>query len=122
MILVDSSVWIDHLRNTDAELERLLNTGQILCHPFVIGEIALGHLRQRELKLGMLQDLPQALVADDDEVLHFINRNAIHGLGIGYIDAHLLVSAQLKPGTRLWTKDKRLAAFAAKMRLGVYLH
>ncbi len=113
MILVDSSVWIDHLRSADAELTKLLNQGQVLAHPFVIGELALGSLRQRASIISALQDLPKGVVADEAEVLGFIAGHALFGRGIGYIDAHLLASARLTANATLWTRDKRLQEVAA---------
>ncbi len=110
MILVDTSIWIDHLRTNDETLTRLLNAGQILSHPFVIGELALGNLRQRNIILDALGSLPKADIATDQEVLSFIDQHSLFGLGIGYIDAHLLVSARLSVGGSLWTRDKRLQA------------
>ncbi|MHB1174929.1 MAG: type II toxin-antitoxin system VapC family toxin [Sulfuriferula sp.] len=112
MILVDTSVWIDHLRHGDNTLVKLLNTGQVLVHPFVIGEIALGSLRQRDVILDTLTDMPRVKVATDEEVLALINQSNLYGIGIGYIDAHLLASTRLTPGTLLWTRDKRLRAVA----------
>jgi predicted nucleic acid-binding protein len=117
MILVDTSVWIDHLRSGDALLAALLDRGQVLAHPFVIGELALGSLRQRDVVLEALQDLPQATVATDAEVRHFIAGHALFGLGIGYVDVHLMAAVQLTPGTSLWTRDKRLHAAAEKLGL-----
>ena len=117
MILVDTSVWVDHLRTGDRVLVDLLETGQVLAHPFVIGELALGSLRQRELVLATLQDLPRANVATDQEALHFITRHTLFGFGIGYVDAHLLASVRLTAGAALWTRDKRLHGVAE--RLGV---
>lgn len=117
MILVDTSVWIDHLRYGDVELTRLLNTGQVLTHRFVIGELALGSLQNRNIVLSALQNLPQVTIASDEEVLHFIENRALFGTGIGYIDAHLLAAVLLSPGTLLWTRDKRL--FAESVRLGL---
>ena len=117
MILVDSSVWIDHLRTGDGTLVELLETGQVLAHPFVIGELALGGLRQRETILAALRGLPRAIVASDEEVLQFIDRQALFGLGIGYIDAHLLAATRLMPGASLWTRDKRLRAAADRLAL-----
>ena len=110
MILVDTSIWIDHLRQRDERLSKLLNLGQVLAHPFVIGELALGSLQNRAAILGALQDLPQAPVATESEVLSFIKQNALYGIGIGYIDAHLLAAVLLSPGATLWTRDKRLLA------------
>lgn len=112
MILVDTSVWIDHLRHGDNTLVKLLNAGQVLVHPFVIGEIALGSLRQRDVILDTLTDMPRVKVATDEEVLALINQTNLYGIGIGYIDAHLLASTRLTPGTLLWTRDKRLRAVA----------
>jgi predicted nucleic acid-binding protein len=121
MILVDTSVWIGHLRDGDAALVRLLETGEVLMHPFVIGELALGNLRQRETILNALQDLPLAIVATDDEVLRSIGEHALFGLGIGYIDAHLLAAVRLTPGTLLWTRDKRLLGAASQLSLAADL-
>lgn len=117
MILVDTSVWIDHLRYGDSSLVSLLNTGQVLAHPFVIGALALGSLRQRDVILDTLNNLPRAKIAADEEVLAFINQSKLVGLGVGYIDAHLLASARLTPGTLLWTRDKRLCAAANQLGL-----
>lgn len=117
MILVDTSVWVDHPRAGNTALTGLLNARQVLAHPFVTGELALGNLRQREQILASLQDLPQANAATDEEVLHFIGRHALPGSGIGYVDAHLLAAVRLTAGASLWTRDKRLLAEAA--RLGV---
>lgn len=117
MILVDTSVWIDHLRQKDARLIQLLNEGRVLTHPFVTGELALGSFRNRDTVLNALQNMAQAPVATDGEVLRFIERNALHGLCIGYVDAHLLASARLAPVARLWTRDKRL--LATSIRLGL---
>ena len=107
MILVDTSVWVEHLRSGTIGLEALLNDGQVVCHPFIIGEIACGNLINRTEILSLLQDLPVASLADDDEVIQFIEDHKLMGKGLGYIDIHLLMSALL---TRipLWTIDKRL--------------
>jgi predicted nucleic acid-binding protein len=107
MILVDTSVWVEHLRSGTIGLEALLNDGQVVCHPFIIGEIACGNLKNRTEILSLLQDLPLASLANDDEVIQFIEDNKLMGKGLGYIDIHLLMSALL---TRipLWTIDKRL--------------
>ena len=121
MILADTSVWVDHLRAGDKTLAALLDAGMVLAHPFVIGELALGNLRQREIVLTALADLPHAIVATDEEVLHFIERHAISGRGIGYIDAHLLAAATLTAGAGLWTKDKRLHGVAVQLGLAITL-
>jgi predicted nucleic acid-binding protein len=117
MILVDSSVWVDHLRKGDRRLVTLLDTSQVLTHPFVVGELALGSLENRESILSSLKGLPQAATATDEEVQQFIERNALFGLDIGYIDAHLLAAVRLNAGSQLWTRDKRLGAIANRMGL-----
>jgi predicted nucleic acid-binding protein len=117
VILADTSVWVDHLRAGDKALAVLLDAGMVLAHPFVIGALALGNLRQREIVLKALADLPHANVAMDAEVLHFIERHALSGCGIGYIDAHLLAAAKLTAGAELWTNDKRLRGVAVQLGL-----
>ena len=117
MILVDTSVWLDHLRAGDKALAALLQAGMVLAHPFVIGELALGNLRQREIVLSALSDLPHASVATDAEVLHFIDRHALFGRGVGYLDAHLLAAVKLTAGAELWTNDKRLHGVANQLGL-----
>lgn len=117
MILVDTSIWIDHLRQGDERLSNLLNQGQVLAHPFVIGELALGNLQNRGAILDALQDLPQSPVATDSEVLGFIQENFLYGRGIGYIDAHLLAAVRLSPGATFWTRDKRLLAAGKNLGL-----
>lgn len=114
MILADTSVWIDHLRAGDTELASLLKNGEVLIHPWVIGELALGCLTQRSEILGLLHNLPQAKAATDVEVLTLIDNYQLSGLGIGYVDAHLLAATMLTTGARLWTRDKRLAVVAAQ--------
>jgi predicted nucleic acid-binding protein len=114
VILVDTSIWIDHLRTGDPELGELLRDGQVLAHPWVTGELALGHLSRRSEILGLIHNLPQATVATDGEVLTLIDKRQLFGLGIGYVDAHLLAATALTPAARLWTRDKRLALVAAQ--------
>lgn len=118
MILVDTSVWIAHLRAGEPGLAARLEAGEVLSHPFVIGEIAMGNLRDRAGLLAALRNLPAAEVATDAEVLAFIDREALHGLGIGYVDAHLLAAVRLTRDARLWTFDRRLAAVAERLALG----
>lgn len=108
MILVDTSVWVDHLRSGNRRLTQLLEGARVIVHPFIIGELALGNLRQRDIILGTMHNLPQTNVARHSEVLHFIHDEVIFGRGIGYVDAHLLASTRLTPGTLLWTRDRRL--------------
>lgn len=117
MILVDSSVWVDHLRRDEPGMRRLLGAGQVLSHPFVVGELAMGSFKRRDLLLKELMDLPSAKVAQDDEVLQFVNRYALFGSGVGYIDAHLLAAVRLMPGTSVWTRDKRLFETASNLGL-----
>lgn len=108
MILVDTSVWVDHLRRGDVGLVDLLERSAVVMHPFVVGELACGNLRDRGSILELLQDLPAAAVASPGEVLTFIERHGLHGRGIGYVDVHLLASVALMPGARLWTRDAKL--------------
>lgn len=112
MILVDTSVWVDHLRRGDARLRGLLENARVLAHPFVIGEIACGSLSDRAV-LDLMRHLPMAAVAETEEVLAFIDRHRIHGKGLGYVDVHLLAAVALTPDSSLWTRDKRLHATAA---------
>ena len=116
MILVDTSVWVDHLRRGNARLERLLNDALVLVHPFVVGELALGVLKRRSQVLGLLEEMPQAEAASHDEVLEFVDRHSLAGSGVGWIDVHLLVSAALS-GVSLWTLDRRLANAARRLAL-----
>ncbi len=117
MILVDTSVWVDHLRRSDARLVRALTDAQVLTHPFVIGELACGNLKRRATVLSLLRDLPRSSLASDDEVLFFIEQQSLMGRGIGYVDAHLLAAVTLSGGTKLWTRDKRLSALAGELGL-----
>ena len=107
MVLVDTSVWVHHLRQGESNLERLLNDGEVMCHPFVIGELACGSIRNRTEILSLLQILPLAMEATHEEVLQFIERNHLMGKGLGYIDVHLCASAILT-GVPMWTYDRRL--------------
>ena len=116
MMLVDTSVWIDHLRHGDAALTAALEAGQVWMHSFVLGELACGNLRSRVEVLGLLQALPPMPVSTDKEVLFFIDQHELMGRGIGYIDVHLLASARLG-GAQLWTRDKRLHTVAAELGL-----
>lgn len=117
MILVDTSVWIEHLRLGDARLVAALSDGLVRIHPCIIGEIALGSLRQRELILTALNAIPQVTGATDAEVYALIEAERLFGLGIGFVDVHLLAALRLTPGVRLWTLDKRLAAVADRLGL-----
>ena len=117
MILIDTSVWIDHLRAGDDNLVTLLDSSQVLAHPLVIGELACGNLHKRDDVLRLLNDLPRAPVASHEEVLHFIESNKLMGQGVGYIDTHLLASAALADTALIWTRDQRLQKIARKLKL-----
>lgn len=119
MILVDSSVWIDHLRRTNDRLVVLLEDVAVAIHPFVIGELALGSLRERTNVITALSDMPAVIEAGHDEVLGLIERRSLFARGLGYVDVHLLASTLLTGGTKLWTLDKRLAAVADELGIGV---
>jgi len=116
MVLVDTSIWIDFFRSGNAELTNLLNQGHVYAHPFVLGELACGHLTPREDILKLLATLPTVSTATSEEVLQLIEDRKLFGLGLGYIDIHLLASALLSH-TSLWTRDKKLAKAAEKLRL-----
>lgn len=114
MILVDTSVWIQHLRKGSDRLRSLLHDELVLCHPFVVGELACGTLRNRQEVLSLLRALPQARAAEHEEVLHLLEGRHLYGRGLGWIDAHLLASALLT-GCTLWTFDKPLGRAAAAL-------
>jgi len=117
MILVDTSVWVDHLRDGTPALAAALEQGRVLTHPFVLGELACGNLKNRGEVLQLIGELPAAPMATDPEALDFIERRALMGRGIGYVDVHLLASVALAGTSQLWTRDKRLAAVAADLEL-----
>jgi hypothetical protein len=121
VILADTSVWVDHLRTGSGELEAELNARNILSHPFVVGEVAMGHLSPRGQIMEAFDDLPAAVVAADREVLQFIERYRLFATGVGYIDVHLLVAVQLTADALLWTYDRRLAETANRLGLPVRL-
>ncbi|SSC68042.1 type II toxin-antitoxin system VapC family toxin [Ciceribacter selenitireducens] len=115
IVLADTSIWIDHLRSPDERLVALLEEGRILLHPFVIGEIALGTMPNYAFVLKRLALMPKALKASDDQLLHLIRRHRLNGVGIGYVDAHLIASTLLMAEGLLWTRDKRLHRTANAM-------
>jgi predicted nucleic acid-binding protein len=117
MILADTSIWIDHFRRSDLRLARLLDRGDVVMHPFVIGELVLGYVPRIAEMIEDLRTLPKAIVAGTDEVLKFIAHRKLSGSGIGYVDAHLLAAAALGLETCLWTHDKRLNAAAQSLSL-----
>ena len=114
MVLVDTSVWVSHLRDGDVGLEKLLNDGEVVCHPFIVGELACGNLKNRHEILTYLQSLPMTILAEDEEVLKFIENNQLMGKGLGYIDVHLIASAVLTD-VLLWTLDKTLNKLTEKI-------
>jgi len=114
--LVDTSVWVDHLHDGEPDLAQLLDRGEVLCHPFVIGELACGSMKNRTEILGLLAALPEADVADHNEVLHLVNEHELMGKGLGWIDVHLMASALLS-GCALWTRDK--AVLSAALAVGI---
>ncbi|KAI3601205.1 Toxin 1, PIN domain (plasmid) [Cupriavidus necator H850] len=122
MILVDTSVWIDHINAFDHVLISLLAEERVLAHPYVIGEISVGSLRDRDVVLGALLDLPRAPVVTPEETFYLIEREGLFNRGIGYVDTSLLASARrLQPGITIWTRDKRLKKVADELNLGAVL-
>ncbi len=119
MVLVDTSFWILHFRKGSKELSRLLNDGCVLCHPFIIGELACGNLKDRAVILSYLKLLPMSIEADTEEVSSFIESNQLMGQGIGYVDVHLVTSAVLT-GVPLWTFDKKLAQMADILHINYF--
>lgn len=117
MILVDTSVWVEHLRLGSPRLRRFLEDGEVLGHPFIVGELACGNLSRRAEVLGLLQALPRATPATDEDVLFFVGAHHLHGRGIGWVDVHLVASARLS-GAGLWTLDRRLLREAARCGVG----
>jgi predicted nucleic acid-binding protein len=116
MVLVDTSVWISHFRDGNAGLAALLDDGGVMCHPFILGELACGNLTDRAIILSFLRQLPMSVEADNEEVLTFIERHRLMGKGVGYVDAHLMTSAVLT-GVPIWTLDKKLAQVANGLRI-----
>ena len=116
MILVDTSVWIDHFRNGNAKLQDLLYNNEVLMHPFIIGELSCGTMQNREEILRLLQELPGAHLAEHDEVIGLVERDHLWGQGVGWVDVHLLASALLSHST-IWTLDRRLLRIASSLKL-----
>jgi len=119
MVLVDTSVWVSHLREGDVELERLLNDGDVVCHPFIVAELACGNLKNRSEILSLFQALPMAVEAEHGEVMQFIENYRLMGKGLGYIDVHLLASA-LMTEVPIWTLDKKLEEVSIKLHLSFH--
>ncbi len=117
MVLVDTSVWIDHLRFKDDQLVKLLESNQVYMHPMVMGELACGNLQNRQSFLSLLKNLPCASEATHDEVLYYIEKNGLMSKGVGFIDLHLLASTLLTPHASLWTRDSRLQKIAQNLNV-----
>lgn len=117
MILVDTSVWIDHLRHTEVELVALLHQHVVLMHPMILGELACGNLKNRSTLIGLWQGLPRITTATDAEAMHFIDTHGLMGKGIGFIDVHLVCALALEQDAQLWTRDRRLAGIVANLGL-----
>jgi predicted nucleic acid-binding protein len=120
MILVDTSVWIDHLARGDSGLQSLLEDGEVLMHPYIVAEIALGSLTRRDETVGALQALPEIPLARHVEVMAFLGNERLFGVGIGYVDLHLLAATRLAAGTKLWTRDRRLFQAALQLDLAAF--
>jgi predicted nucleic acid-binding protein len=120
VVLVDTSVWVSHFRETHKGLVGLLNSGQAVCHPFIIGEVACGNLMNRTSVISLLEALPMAFLVEHEEVLAFIEAHDVMGKGLGYVDVHLLAAALLT-GVSLWTLDKRLDKAAEELHCS-YTH
>jgi len=116
VVLVDTSLWIDHFRRGVPALVELLHAGHVTCHPAIIGELACGTLRERTPTLDLLRRLPRAVVATDDEAMHFLDRHRLFGRGLGWTDVHLLAAAALSH-LQLWTADQRLHEAGRRLRL-----
>jgi len=121
VILVETSVWVDHFRARLPALVNCLEHSEVATHPFVVGELALGNIRQRRVVLALINALSTATVAHDGEVLAFVERRRLWGQGSGYVDAHLLSACHLSPGMRLWTRDKRLRFIAQEQGVAAAL-
>ena len=116
MVIVDTSIWVTHLRQGSRHLSQLLLHAQVGCHPFIVGELACGNIKNRVEFLSLLQSLPMAPTVSLDELLYFIDRHTLMGMGIGFVDAHLLASAQLSR-IPLWTSDTKLKSAAIKLEV-----
>jgi len=118
MVIVDTSIWVTHLRQGNTRLEKLLMDAEVMCHPFIIGELSCGNLKNHHRIISLLQALPLAPTIDRDEFLMFIDRNGLYGKGVGFVDVHLLASARLA-NVMLWSEDKRLQAAANQLDLAL---
>lgn len=119
MILVDTSVWVDHLRYGDKTLAHALTHGQVYIHPMIIGELVCGHLQNRQQLICLWKNLPVVTQASHHEAMFFVEANQLMGRGIGFVDVHLLASTRLTASTQLWTRDKRLAGIAQSLEMAL---
>lgn len=119
MILVDTSVWIDHLHSAEGRLVAELEAGQVATHALVVTELAVGNISGRAYFLEQLRGLPMLATSRHEEVLELVDRHVLHGVGLGAVDAHLLTALALAPGVRLWTHDKRLKESAVRLSLPI---
>ena len=115
MILVDTSIWVDHLRRGDVGVTEALHANQVATHDFVIGELACGHLKARGQILALLAQLPRVAAASEPETLYFLEHRRLFGRGLGYIDVHLLAAASLRSDIHLWTRDRKLKEAAVEL-------
>lgn len=116
MVIIDTSIWVDHLRKGNLHLEKLLLNAEVVCHPFIIGELACGNIKNRSEFLSLIQTLPMAPIIDPDEFLYFVEQNKLMGRGIGFVDVHLLASARLSE-IPLWTFDKKLKSVSIELNI-----
>jgi predicted nucleic acid-binding protein len=116
MVLVDTSVWVSHLRKGNPQMEALLLDGSVVCHPFIIGELACGQIENRKEILSLLQSLPMVEIVEHEELLLFIKRNRLMGIGLGFVDVHLMAAAVLA-GISLWTYDRKLRRASTKLNI-----
>ena len=122
MVLADTSIWADHFRSPNPLMTDYMAGDRLLMHPFVVGELVMGHLPNRFAIVRSLREMDQVIRATDDEVLAVVEREKIQGLGVGWIDAHLLVSVLITPEAMLWTRDRRLNALAQRFGCAAQLH
>lgn len=116
MVFVDTSIWVFHFREGNPQLKELLLNGRVVCHPYIVGELACGNLKNRKQILSLLQTIPMVTTADHEEVMHFIEQHQLMGISLGYVDVHLLASALLSR-IPLWTKDRKLKKAAVKLNI-----
>ena len=122
LILADTSVWTDHLRTNEPLMNQLVAEERLLMHPYVVGELSMGNLPDRTAFMRRLRQMDFAMRASDTEVSRLVEDNCLYGTGIGWVDAHLLASALLTEGVKLWTRDRRLNDAALRFDRAALLH